>query len=154
MAGSGTLEPQIPAPPETIITAEAGKTSLHDRIAALRVCEPQAGFTTVSAVEAFLTAVRDLQCEIDGAAAGVDPADELFLRAASQRQVHDAAEWLKRDRPAGLEVLGAIFRLGAVPAPDGRYNGELVAISTGLLSDPFFEWLTRLYLPWLGKTFD
>src|SRR5207248_1961026 len=24
----------------------------------------------------------------------------------------------------------------------------------GLLSDPFFEWLTRLYLPWLGKHFD
>jgi hypothetical protein len=91
---------------------------------------------------------------MEGAAAGVDRADELFLRAASQRQVHDAAEWLKRDRPAGLEILGAIFRLGSVPAPDGRFNGELVAISTGLLSDPFFEWLTRLYLPWLGKTFD
>jgi hypothetical protein len=30
----------------------------------------------------------------------------------------------------------------------------LVALSTGLLSDPFFEWLTRIYLPWLGKTFD
>jgi len=140
------------SPRETTITAETEKTSLRDRITALRDCEPQAGATTVSAVESFLTAVRELECEIGGA--GIDPADELFLRAASQRQVHNAAEWLKRDRSAGLEVLGAIFSFGAVPAPDGRYNGELVAISTGLLSDPFFEWLTRLYLPWLGKTFD
>ena len=41
-----------------------------------------------------------------------------------------------------------------MPRPDGRYDGELVALSTGLLSDPFFEWMTRIYLPWLGKTFD
>jgi hypothetical protein len=46
-----------------------------------------------------------------------------------------------------------LFRLGTVPSPDGHYQGELVAMSTGLLSDPFFEWLTRIYLPWRGKTF-
>ena len=44
--------------------------------------------------------------------------------------------------------------MGAPPRPHGRYEGELIAMSTGLLSDPFFEWLTRIYLPWLGKTFE
>jgi hypothetical protein len=139
---------------EIEITAEAEKTALHERIAGLRACEPQAGSATAAAVEAFLTTVAAVQSEIAGLAVEVDASDELFLRAASQRQVDAAAEWLKHDRLVGLEILSTIFRLGTVPAPDGRYNGELVAISTGLLSDPFFEWLTRIYLPWLGKTFD
>jgi len=104
---------------------------------------------TPAEVEAFLTGIASLTPETVLA-----PADELFLRDAAQRQVHGAAERLKLDRTAALEVLAALFRFGAVPAPDGRYDGELVAMSTGLLSDPFFEWLTRIYLPWLGKTFD
>ncbi len=37
--------------------------------------------------------------------------------------------------------------MGALPRPHGRHEGELIAMSTGLLSDPFFEWLTRIYLP-------
>jgi hypothetical protein len=61
---------------------------------------------------------------------------------------------LENDRRTALDILGRLFRLGTPPKPDGRYDGELVGLSTGLLSDPFFEWLTRLYLPWLGKTFD
>ena len=61
---------------------------------------------------------------------------------------------LEHNRHHALEKLGRLFRLGTVPHPDGRYEGELVALSIGLLSDPFFEWLTRIYLPWLGKTFD
>jgi hypothetical protein len=50
--------------------------------------------------------------------------------------------------------LERLFRLGTLPRPDGRYEGELLALSTGLLSDPFFEWMTRIYLPWLGKYFN
>lgn len=61
---------------------------------------------------------------------------------------------LAKDRPAGIETLDRLFRIGSVPAPNGRYEGDLVGLSTGLLSDPFFDWITRIYLPWLGKTFD
>jgi hypothetical protein len=77
-----------------------------------------------------------------------------YLHETSMRAVRFAHARLESDRHAGLDILRRLFRLGSVPAPDGRYEGELVALSTGLLSDPFFEWLTRLYLPWLGKTFD
>jgi hypothetical protein len=70
------------------------------------------------------------------------------------RQVRFARARLDKDRQAALEIFGRLFRLGTPPRPDGHYEGELLAISTGLLSDPFFEWLTRIYLPWQGKTFD
>jgi hypothetical protein len=68
--------------------------------------------------------------------------------------VHAAQDRLDHDRHAAIEILQRLFRIGGVPEPDGRYDGEVVGFSTGLLSDPFFEWLTRIYLPWLGKTFD
>ncbi|MPZ50007.1 MAG: hypothetical protein GEU75_12055 [Dehalococcoidia bacterium] len=70
------------------------------------------------------------------------------------RQVRFARARLEGDRHGAIDTLSRLFRLGAPPRPDGRYEGELVALSTGLLSDPFFEWLTRIYLPWKGKTFD
>ena len=59
---------------------------------------------------------------------------------------------LEQKRNYALDKLERMFRLGTVPRPDGRYEGEVVALSTGLLADPFFEWLTRIYLPWQGKT--
>ena len=70
------------------------------------------------------------------------------------RQIRFAEARLERDRHNALEILERLFAIGTVPAPDGRYALELVALSTGLLSDPFFEWMTRIYLPWIGKTFD
>jgi hypothetical protein len=70
------------------------------------------------------------------------------------RQVRFARGRLDSHRHGALETLSRLFRLGTPPRPDGRYEGELVALSTGLLADPFFEWMTRIYLPWLGKTFD
>jgi hypothetical protein len=88
------------------------------------------------------------------------PADTLteaqarFVAEAAMRQVRFARARLDQDRRAALEILNRLFRVGTVPRPDGRYEGELLAISTGLLSDPFFEWLTRIYQPWQGKTFD
>jgi hypothetical protein len=76
------------------------------------------------------------------------------VQEAAMREVRVARSRLDRERPVALEILARLFKLGTPPRPDGRYVGELVALSTGLLSDPFFDWLTRLYLPWLGKTFD
>jgi hypothetical protein len=70
------------------------------------------------------------------------------------RQVRIARHRLDLDRHVAIETLNRLFRLGTVPAPDGRYDGDLIGLSTGLLSDPFFDWMTRIYLPWLGKTFD
>jgi hypothetical protein len=71
------------------------------------------------------------------------------------RQVRFAHARLETDRHTAIETLSRLFRLGTPPVQaNGRYDGELVALSTGLLSDPFFEWLTRIYLPWLGKSFD
>ena len=77
-----------------------------------------------------------------------------YLHETSMRAVRFARARLEDDRHAALEILRRLFGLGKVPSPDGAYTGELIALSTGLLSDPFFEWLTRIYLPWQGKTFD
>jgi hypothetical protein len=77
-----------------------------------------------------------------------------YLYETSARHVRFARARLDRDRHNALEILQRLFSLGTVPTPDGRYEGELIGLSTGLLSDPFFEWLTRIYLPWQGKTFD
>ena len=76
-----------------------------------------------------------------------------YLNETSMRAVRFAHSRLENDRNNAQHILRRLFRLGTVPAPDGRYEGELVAVSTGLLSDPFFEWLTRIYLPWQGKNF-
>jgi len=81
-------------------------------------------------------------------------AQAKYLNEAAMREVRFARARLDRDRHNGLDILGRLFQLGTPPRPDGRYEGEMVGVSTGLLSDPFFEWLTRLYLPWQGKTFD
>ena len=81
-------------------------------------------------------------------------AQSRYLHETSMREVRFAHARLEHDRRAALDILGRLFRLGTPPRPDGRYEGEMVGLSTGLLSDPFFEWLTRLYLPWQGKTFD
>jgi hypothetical protein len=99
--------------------------------------------------------VRELLSLVDD----VDPqalneAQKHYLRDAAMRQVRFARARLDHNRHIGLEILGRLFRLGTPPQPNGRYDGELVAMSTGLLSDPFFEWMTRIYLPWLGKSFD
>jgi hypothetical protein len=76
-----------------------------------------------------------------------------YLNETSMRAVRFAHSRLENDRNNAQHILRRLFRLGTVPAPDGQYQGELLAFSTGLLSDPFFEWLTRIYLPWQGKNF-
>jgi hypothetical protein len=99
--------------------------------------------------------VRDLLSVAEQAGFGtLSESQSRYLEEASMRQVRFARARLEGDRHAALEIMSRLFRLGRPPRLDGRYEGELVAMSTGLLSDPFFEWMTRIYLPWLGKTFD
>jgi hypothetical protein len=97
--------------------------------------------------------VRELLEQSPGPSALGEPLQRFFNEAAL-RQVRFAHSRLERRRGESLETLSRLFRLGRVPRPDGAYEGELVAMSTGLLADPFFDWLSRLYLPWLGKTFN
>jgi hypothetical protein len=103
-------------------------------------------------VQRYVEAVRGVVAE--AADSELDEQRSRYLKEACMRQVRIARHRLDLDRRVALEILDTLFRLGTPPRPDGRYDGELVAMSTGLLSDPFFEWLTRLYLPWLGKTFN
>ncbi len=81
-------------------------------------------------------------------------AQSRYLHETAMREVRFAHARLDQDRRDALDILSRLFHLGTPPRPDGYYQGEMVGLSTGLLADPFFEWLTRLYLPWQGKTFD
>jgi hypothetical protein len=97
--------------------------------------------------------------ELLGYAAGLNveelsEAQSRYLHETAMREVRFAHARLEHDRRTALDILTRLFRLGVPARPDGRYDGELLGLSTGLLSDPFFEWLTRIYLPWQGKTFD
>ena len=132
----------------------ATETDARGRVDSLRDHEPDPFSALPADVEAFILALRDLLISVSPDDASLSESQSRYLREAAARQVRFAHARLERDRQAALEILGRLFSLGAVPRPDGRYKGEIIAVSTGLLSDPFFEWLTRLYLPWLGKTFD
>ena len=137
------------------MATETDLEELVARVNELRQNEPDPFSAEASAVEAYVLAVRDLTERADRV--GFESLNEVqarYLREAAMHQVRFAHARLEHDRHEAIEVLNRLFRLGRVPRPDGRYDGELVALSTGLLSDPFFEWMTRIYLPWLGKTFD
>lgn len=126
---------------------------LSERVEALRDAEPDAYHASAEEVAAFILQVRDLLTEAQAAQETLSGAHLRYLREASHHQVHHAVDRLERARGETLETLHRLYRLGSPPAPNGRYSGEIIAISTGLLSDPFFEWLTRMYTPWQGKTF-
>jgi hypothetical protein len=62
---------------------------------------------------------------------------------------------LRYDRREGLVDLERCFTEGTVPERlDGPLDGRLVATTLGPGLDATFEGISRLYLPWLGKTFD
>jgi len=124
------------------------------RIKELRESEPDEYTATPDDVEAFIRAIKDVLPEAVRLGESLSEGQQRFLHDAALRQVRIARHRLDLDRHVALETLSRIFRLGDVPAPDGRYEGELIGHSTGLLSDPFFDWMSRIYLPWLGKTFD
>ncbi len=59
------------------------------------------------------------------------------------------------DRPVALAALESVFRSGAVPDEvDGFYAGRLVATTVGHGLDLLLETLSRVWMPWKGKTFD
>ena len=135
---------------------ELSETEVASRLAALREREPDPFETSPAAVEGYVREIGELLEALDGVEddGRVTVAQLRHLREAAAHQVRFARGRLDKDRRNGLDTLTRLFRLGRPARPAGRYEGELVALSTGLLSDPFFEWLTRMYLPWLGKTFE
>ena len=135
------------------MAAGAGPSQLRERLEELRDNEPDPFRATPEAVEAHVASVQQLE-DVEADQSALGESLQRYLREAAPRQVRFAQARLERDRGAAIEILGRLFRLGRASFPNGRYDGELLGLSTGLLSDPFFEWLTRIYLPWRGKTFD
>ena len=123
------------------------------RADALRDSEPDPFVALAEDVGPHILAVRETLEALTAAENSLQGAGINYVREAASRQVRFARARLDHDRKPALEILTTLFRLGTLPQPDGRYEGELIGLSTGLLSDPFFEWLGRMYLPWLGKTF-
>jgi hypothetical protein len=137
------------------IASKSSLEQLVERLNVLRDHEPDPFSAEPAEVEIYVISVRDLIEQMAGPGfESISDTQARFLNEAAMRQVRFAHARLEKDRHVALDILGRLFRLGRPPRPDGRYEGELVGLSTGLLSDPFFEWLTRIYLPWLGKTFD
>jgi hypothetical protein len=59
------------------------------------------------------------------------------------------------DRRRALAALEQTFRAGSIPSPpDGFHVGRLVASTVGFGLDVVVETLSRLWMPWRGKTFD
>ena len=59
-------------------------------------------------------------------------------------------------RERALDDLEDLFRGGRTPdpRPTGFLPGRLVTMSVTRPSDAFVRWVTSLYMPWLGKSFD
>lgn len=67
-----------------------------------------------------------------------------------------ARQLVKAHRGKGLAALNGLFRSGTLPdpEPDGRYHGEFLALDLAPGITQLSEWLAKLWMPWLGKTFD
>jgi hypothetical protein len=123
-------------------------------INAFREREPDPFAADPGEVVTYVREAGELLHRVDEAGADdLSDGQWRYLNETAMRAVRFAHARLENDRHNAQHILRRLFRLGTVPVPDGRYQGELVAVSTGLLSDPFFEWLTRIYLPWQGKNF-
>lgn len=80
----------------------------------------------------------------------------LSTLLSSASRLSTAQALLKNNRAKGLDLLNSLFRNGSLPdpLPDGRYHGELVALDLAPGLTQFFQGLTILWMPWLGKTFN
>jgi hypothetical protein len=136
------------------MTLESDREHLVDEINAFREREPDPFTGDPSAVVAYVREAGELLTKVEEVGSEhLTDGQWRYLNETAMREVRFAHARLENDRHNAQHILRRLFRLGTVPAPDGRYLGELLALSTGLLSDPFFEWLTRIYLPWQGKNF-
>lgn len=63
---------------------------------------------------------------------------------------------MKRRRREGWDSLNRLFRSGTAPSPlpSGRYAGTFVAIDIAPGFTQAAELLARLWMPWLGKSFN
>lgn len=63
---------------------------------------------------------------------------------------------LKKQRAQGLAALNSLFRSGTVPSPlpSGRYAGKFIAINIVPGLTQATELLAKLWMPWLGKSFQ
>jgi hypothetical protein len=139
-----------------IMTTGLPVAPIASRVNNLRDSEPDPFTFSAERVQNYLNAVGHLLLEYEaGEKKALSSSQVRYLREASTRWVRFARLRLPSDRRAAIETLERLFRLGRVPAAmDGRYAGELVALSTGRFFDGAFEMATRFYLPWLGKRFD
>ena len=85
--------------------------------------------------------------------------ETVFTKDRAQTARHSlqaARQLVKAHRGKGLAALNALFRIGTLPdsAPDGRYQGEFLALDFAPGITQLSEWLAKLWMPWLGKTFD
>jgi hypothetical protein len=73
---------------------------------------------------------------------------------SKQAEFQAARTLVKHNRTQGFAALNELFRTGVVPAPSGRYAGELIAIDIAPGLTQLFQTLFSVWMPWLGKTFD
>lgn len=137
------------------IAAEIQPEQLVSLINDFREREPDPFTAAPEEVEAYVAEAGTLLRLVQSLSfEELSEAQSRYLHETAMREARFAHARLETERATALDILSRLFRLGTPAHPDGRYEGELLGVSTGLLSDPFFEWLTRLYQPWQGKTFD
>jgi hypothetical protein len=140
---------------ELLMTTGLPVAPLSNRVNNLRDSEPDPFSFTPERVQNYINAVGHLLLEYGaGDPKALNPSQTRYLREASTRWVRFARLRLPNDRRTAIETLERMFRLGRVPEMNGRYAGELVAMSTGRFLDGPVEMATHFYLPWLGKRFD
>lgn len=77
----------------------------------------------------------------------------LFMDKGSLDSARSA---LHTDRAAAFALLEDLFCGGEPPNPplDGTTRGQLIALEIAPGVTPALSWLTSVWLPWKGKTFD
>jgi hypothetical protein len=72
-----------------------------------------------------------------------------------ERRYWRAVATLPDDRTWALAEIERCFAQGQVPeTPDGPLKGRLITTTMGAILDPTFMGVTRLWMPWKGKTID
>ena len=80
----------------------------------------------------------------------------MVVAIQARQRVREVRELFKCDRGAALTELEDIFEEAEYPYPllDGRYSGQMIATTMGRIADGAVSLLTRMWMPWKGKSFD